>query len=159
MLLGTLANLSPVTRSPSAGASTLASSKTVPTRKSVTAFLAGLDSDQRKDCQSLGKIMRAATGKRAKMWGDSLVGFGSYHYKYASGREGNFFLAGYSPRKRNITVYVMDGFNSHGPLMKKLGAHKTGKSCLYLKRLSDVDLAVLEKLIHNSVEAMRKRYP
>ncbi len=137
----------------------MATPKTTPNKVKVTDFLATLDPDRRKDCKALAKIMRTATGSNAKMWGVAIVGFGNYHYKYASGRAGEFFLAGFSPRKQNLTVYVMDGFDSYGPLMKKLGPHKTGKSCLYLKRLSDVDLATLETLINRSVVAMRKRHP
>lgn len=137
----------------------MAKNKTAETQLSVTEFLAELEPDRRKDCRALAQIMRQATGARAKMWGTSIVGFGRYHYKYESGREGDFFLAGYSPRKNNLTVYVMDGFDQRGPMLKKLGPHKTGKSCLYLKRLSDVDLDVLEQLINSSVKEMRQRYP
>ena len=137
----------------------MATPKTVPTKARVGDFLASLDPDRRKDCKAVAKIMREATGANAKMWGTAIVGFGCYHYKYASGREGDFFLAGFSPRKQNLTIYVMDGFDAYGPLMKKLGPHKTGKSCLYVKRLSDVDLATLEVLITRSVKAMRKKYP
>jgi len=102
--------------------------------------------------------MRKATGKRAKMWGPSIVGYGTYHYKYASGREGDFMIAGFSPRKQSLTVYILAGFGRFESLMSKLGKYKTGKSCLYIKHLSDVDEKVLEKLIAGSVKYMRKNY-
>ena len=103
-------------------------------------------------------MMRKATGKRAKMWGPSIVGFGTYHYKYASGREGDFLMTGFSPRKQALTVYVIPGFEHFETLMKKLGKYKTGKSCLYIKRLSDVDEKILEQLINRSVKYMREHY-
>lgn len=92
------------------------------------------------------------------MWGASIVGYGSYHYKYASGREGDFMVTGFSPRKQALTVYIMPGFSSFKKLMEKLGKYRTGKSCLYIKHLSDIDEKVLEKLIDESVRHMRKRY-
>ena len=92
------------------------------------------------------------------MWGSSIVGYGTYHYKYESGREGDFMLTGYSPRKQALTVYILAGFDRFDPLMKKLGKYKTGKSCLYIKRLSDVDEKVLEQLIDASVKHMRDNY-
>lgn len=137
----------------------MAELKTQPTRASVTEFLAGIDDrQQRADAKKVAAMMRRATGKRAKMWGASIVGYGSYHYRYASGREGDFILTGFSPRKQALTVYIMPGFSSFKKLMEKLGKHKTGKSCLYIKRLSDIDEKVLEKLIDKSVRHMRKRY-
>ena len=137
----------------------MAELKTQPTRASVTEFLAGIDDrQQRADAKKVAAMMRRATGKRAKMWGASIVGYGSYHYKYASGRDGDFMITGFSPRKQALTVYIMPGFSSFKKLMEKLGKYKTGKSCLYIKRLSDVDEKVLEKLIVESVRNMRKRY-
>ena len=137
----------------------MAELKTRPTRVSVTEFLAGIDDrQQRADAKKVAAMMRRATGKRAKMWGASIVGYGSYHYKYASGRKGDFMVTGFSPRKQALTVYIMPGFSSFKKLMKKLGEYKTGKSCLYIKRLSDVDEKVLEILIAESVRHMRKRY-
>ena len=103
-------------------------------------------------------MMRKATGKRAKMWGPSIVGYGTYHYKYASGREGDFLMTGFSPRKQALTVYVIPGFEYFETLMKKLGKYKTGKSCLYIKRLSDVDQEILEQLLIRSVQYMREHY-
>ena len=137
----------------------MAELKTRPTRASVTEFLAGIDDrQQRVDAKKVAAMMRRATGKRAKMWGASIVGYGSYHYKYASGRKGDFMVTGFSPRKQALTVYIMPGFSSFKKLMEKLGKYKTGKSCLYIKRLSDVDEKVLEILIAESVRHMRKRY-
>ena len=95
--------------------------------------------------------MKEVTGSRPKMWGDSIVGFGSCHYKYASGREGDWFVAGFSPRKANLTLYIMAGFSRYKELLAKLGRHKTGKSCLYIKRLADIDLAILRQLVEDSV--------
>ena len=137
----------------------MAELKTRPSRASVTKFLAGIDDrQQRADAKKVAAMMRRATGKRAKMWGASIVGYGSYHYKYASGREGDFMVTGFSPRKQALTVYIMPGFSSFKKLMEKLGKYKTGKSCLYIKRLSDVDEKTLEKLIAESVRNMHKRY-
>jgi hypothetical protein len=99
-----------------------------------------------------------ATGARAKMWGANIVGFGEYHYKYASGREGDFLITGFAPRKQALTVYIISGFKHFESLMSKLGKYKTGKSCLYIKRLSDVDEKVLERLIVRSVKYMRTNY-
>ena len=135
----------------------MAELKTKPTKQSVKKFLDGIDDDQkRKDCKKIATIMRKATGAPAKMWGTSIVGFGSYHYKYASGHEGDWPLTAFAPRSRDVTLFIMSGFKSYGTLMKKLGKHKTGKACLYIKRLSDVDLDVLTELIEKSVEYKRK---
>jgi hypothetical protein len=133
----------------------MAKLKTQKTNASVTAFLKSVaDDERRKDCQTLVRIMKRAVGAEPKMWGSSIVGFGHYHYKYASGRENDWFLAGFSPRKQDLTLYIMAGFDRYDALMGKLGKHKTGKSCLYLKRLADVDVAVLEELISASVKHM-----
>lgn len=133
--------------------------KTKVSKQSVTAFLNGIaDEQKRKDARTVMKLMKAATGKQARMWGDSMVGFGSYHYKYASGREGNWFLTGFSPRKQALTLYIMAGFSGYDGLMKKLGKYKTGKSCLYVKKLEDVDLKVLQELIERSVQHMLRKY-
>ena len=133
----------------------MAKIKTQRTAASVPAFLKSIaDDDRRKDCQTLVRIMKRAVGAEPKMWGSSIVGFGHYHYKYASGRENDWFLAGFSPRKQDLTLYIMAGFDHYDALLAKLGKHKTGKSCLYLKRLADVDVAVLEELISASVKHM-----
>ena len=138
----------------------MAENKTQPTRQSVTAFINAVeDRQKRSDCKKIAAMMRAATGSRAKMWGASIVGFGRYHYKYASGREGEFMITGFSPRAQSLALYIMPGFKEFEPLMKKLGKFKTGKSCLYIKRLSDVDENVLQRLIESSVKRIQKKYP
>ena len=135
----------------------MAELKTKRTEASVDDFIAGIaDEQRREDCRALLAMMKRVTKAPPKMWGASMVGFGSYHYTYASGREGDWFLAGFSPRKQDLTVYVLAGFEDYPELMAKLGKYKTGKSCLYLKRLSDVDAAVLEKLIAVSVKDMKE---
>ena len=137
----------------------MAENKTKATKASVTAFMNAIeDRQKRADARKVAAMMRRATGKRARMWGPSIVGYGTYHYKYESGREGDFMVAGFSPRKQALTVYIMAGFGRFDALLKKLGKYKTGKSCLYIKRLSDVDEAVLEKLIVESVKYRRKNY-
>jgi hypothetical protein len=137
----------------------MAENKTKGNKGGVTAFLNAVDDPRkRSDARKVAAMMRKATGKRARMWGSSIVGFGSYHYKYASGHEGDWALVGFSPRKQNLTVYIMPGFDEFPTLMQKLGKYKTGKSCLYLKKLDDVDEAVLQELIDQSVKVMRKRY-
>jgi hypothetical protein len=133
--------------------------KTRPTRASVTAFMAAIEDRQmRVDAKKVAAMMRRATGKRATMWGPGIVGYGRYHYRYASGREGEFMITGFAPRKQALTVYIMPGFGRFDKLMSKLGKYKTGKSCLYIRRLADIDEAVLERLIRESVEYMHKQY-
>lgn len=133
----------------------MAELKTRPTDKSVTAFLNNIaDEQKRQDCFAILGMMQQATGAAAKMWGDSIVGFGSYHYKYASGREGDWFLVGFSPRKQNLTLYVMAGFSEYDGLLSQLGKHKTGKSCLYIKKLADINQSTLQELITKSVAHM-----
>src|SRR5687768_6629877 len=130
----------------------MAELKTKPTAASVTAFLAGIEDDERRrDCKTLVKLMRAATGARPTMWGPSIVGFGEVHLKYPSGRELDWFQIGFSPRKNDLTLYLGLSLAPVGALLGGLGKHKTGKSCLYLKRLADVDLATLERMIKSSV--------
>ncbi len=138
----------------------MATMKTIKNQDSVSAFIENVEDERkREDCRMLIKIMSQITGSQAAMWGSSIVGFGSYHYRYASGREGDFFLTGFSPRKQNLTVYVMPGFSQYDSLMQKLGKHKVGKSCLYMKKLEDVDIRVLTRLIDESVQEMRRKYP
>jgi hypothetical protein len=105
------------------------------------------------------QLMEEVTGEKPVMWGSSIVGFGSYHYKYASGRQGDMCLTGLSPRKQNLTIYITPGFEHYGELMHKLGKYTAGASCLYLKRLSDIDLNVLRELVKESVAYMRSAYP
>ena len=138
----------------------MSSNKTVETDSSVENFINAVDNEQkRKDSWDLIALMSKITGAEPKMWGKSLVGFGQYHYKYASGREGNFFLTGFSPRKTALTVYIMPGFSAYEEQMARLGPHKTGKSCLYVKNLDVVDREVLEDMISDSVAVMKERYP
>ena len=137
----------------------MATIKTARTTASVSAFLNGIpDARKRSECRSVGKMMREVTGARPHMWGGSIVGYGSYRYRYESGREGSWFLCGYSPRAQNLTIYIMPGFSEFAPLMGKLGKYKTGKSCLYIRSLDEVDKGVLRELIGRSVEVMRSRY-
>ena len=127
----------------------MAELKTKVTRASAEKFLEGIkDEKKREDCFQLLKIMKKATKAEPKMWGTSIIGFGDYHYVYASGREGDWFLTGFSPRAQNLTLYMMGGFDAS--TLKKLGKYKTGKGCLYIKRLSDVDQKVLRDMITNS---------
>ena len=137
----------------------MAELKTKKTSASVTTYLNAIsDKRKRADCKAIAKMMRDATGNRAAMWGGSIVGYGSYDYKYASGHEGSWAICGFSPRAKNITVYIMPGFSKFEKLMKKLGNYKTGKSCLYIKKLEDVDQKVLKDLITGSVKEMRRMY-
>jgi hypothetical protein len=137
----------------------MAKNKTVATENSVAEFIASIDDEQkRRDSEEMIALMRGVTGHEPRMWGSSLVGFGSYHYRYESGREGDFFLTGFSPRKTALTIYVMPGFTRYGKLMKTLGPHSTGKSCLYVKNLDAIDRAVLEEIVRNSVSHMREKY-
>ncbi len=136
----------------------MAELKTKRTARSVEGFLRGVEDDERqKDCRALVALMKQATGAQPEMWGPSIVGFGSYHYKYASGREADWFVAGFSPRKQNLTLYIMSGFKGAEGLLQKLGKHTTGSSCLYIKSLADVDNAALRKLVERSVAEVRKR--
>ena len=122
--------------------------KTVPNKESVEGFLASVaDERRRADAEELCELMTKATGATPVMWGPSIVGFGSYHYRYATGREGDSMAVGFSPRKQALTLYLPQGFAAHEALLAKLGQHTTGKGCLYIKRLSDVDKATLRKLI------------
>lgn len=137
----------------------MAGNKTVANETSVDAFIDSVaDERKRADSRELIELMRTITGSGPKMWGSSLVGFGQYHYTYASGREGDFFITGFSPRKTALTVYVMPGFDRYKDQLERLGPHKTGKSCLYLKNLDAVDRDVLEEIISDSVQHMREKY-
>jgi len=131
----------------------MAELKTQKTRASVAKFLASIeDEKRRKDSRAVLKMMKEITGDKPEMWGPAIIGFGSYHYTYASGREGDWFLTGFSPRKQALTLYIMSGFSKYDALLKKLGKFKTGKACLYIKKLEDVHLPTLEELIRRSVE-------
>jgi hypothetical protein len=133
--------------------------KTKKNTKSVDKFLKSVeDENKRKDCYSVIEIMRKITKSEPSMWGTSIVGFGSYHYKYASGHEGDMCITGFSPRKQSLTIYIMAGFKRYPELMKKLGKYKTGSSCLYIKKLSDIDIKVLKELVKESVKYLKEKY-
>ena len=137
----------------------MAENKTKPTKARVSDFLAAVDNPNRRaDAKKVAAMMRRATGKRATMWGDSMVGYGRYSYRYDSGCSGEWMLTGFAPRKQNLVVYIMPGFEPFEKHMARLGKYKTGRSCLYINKLEDVDEKVLEKLITDSVKLMRKRY-
>jgi len=134
--------------------------KTKPTRVSVARHIAAMANDeQRSDAQRLVVLMRKVTKEDPRMWGPTIVGFGSYHYKYPSGHEGDSALAAFAARGRELVVYIAEGFESRDALLDKLGKHKTGKVCVYIRRLADVDLKVLEQLVSRSVAEMKRRYP
>lgn len=131
--------------------------KTKPTDQSVDDFLKKVENPRRReDSFKILKLMKEITQEEPVMWGNSIVGFGSYHYKYASGREGDWLTTGFSPRKQALTLYIMDGFEKYDPLLKKLGKHKTGMSCLYIDKLDDVNIPVLKELISESVKYVKK---
>ncbi len=135
----------------------MADNKTKKNRKSVRKFLDAVEPEhRRKDAWELCKLMESLTGEKPCLWGDSIVGFGDYHYEYQSGRKGEWFLSGFSPRKASLTLYIMAGFSLYDDLMDKLGKFKTGRSCLYVNRLNDIDRKVLRRLIKASVSQMRK---
>lgn len=126
----------------------------------VNAFIDTVEDERRReDARRVLAMMEKITRRPARMWGSSIVGFGSYHYTYASGRTGDWMITGFSPRKTALTLYIMAGFSRHEELLSRLGKFKTGKSCLYVKRLDDVDQKVLAQLIRASVAHMRKTYP
>ena len=134
--------------------------KTVPTGVSVASYLDAIrDSARRQDCEVLVELMSRMVGAPPVMWGPGIVGFGSYHYRYDSGREGDFCVLGFASRKGDISLYVMAGFDGMEALLGKLGRHKTGKACLYVRKLADIDLKVLEELLQASVAATLQRHP
>ena len=134
----------------------MAEPKTKPTKESVKDFLNRIpEAERREDCFAVAKMMEEITGEKPTMWGPSIVGFGTYRYQYASGRKGDWPIAAFSPRKQDLTVYLMMGFERHHELMEKLGKHSTGKSCLYIKRLSDIHVPTLKKLIKTSIKDLK----
>lgn len=138
----------------------MAEPKTKPTDEKVEHFLNKLtDEQKRKDSFVILELMKQVTKCEPQMWGTSIVGFGTYRYKYASGKEADWPMAGFSPRKQNLTVYLMPGFEKYDDLMKKLGKHSSSKVCLYVKRLSDINIPTLKKLISESYKYMKKKYP
>jgi hypothetical protein len=133
----------------------MAELKTKLNNKSVTKFLDSVnDEKKRKDCYAILEVMQKVTKEEPKMWGDSIIGFGSYHYKYESGRERDWFLAGISPRKQNISVYLMGGFRLFDDLLKKLGKYKASKGCLYINSFEDIDQKVFKELVTKSVKKL-----
>jgi len=135
----------------------MAEQKTKPTNQSVTDFLNKIpEPERRADCFEVARIMEEITGEKPTMWGPSIVGFGSYRYKYASGREGDWPMTSFSPRKKDLTLYIMMGFEKHADLMEKLGKHSSSKSCLYIKRLSDVHIPTLKKLIKIGLKDLKE---
>lgn len=131
----------------------MAELKTKPTGESVQDFLNSIeDEKKRQDSYAILELMKEVTGDSPQMWGDSIIGFGSYHYRYASGREGDWFLTGFSPRKQNLTLYIMAGFDQYEDLLKDLGKFKTGKSCLYINKIEDINLQTLKKLVMLSAD-------
>ena len=138
----------------------MAENKTKPTAVSVTAFIAAItDPVKRSEAKALVKLMQSASGEKPKMWGPSIIGFGSYHYKYDTGREGDMPLIGFSPRKAATVLYGMNAASDSAALHEKLGKHTAGKGCLYIKKLDDIDQKALKTLIAKSVAAARQRHP
>jgi hypothetical protein len=136
----------------------MAELKTKVNEASVNKFLNSVaDKQKREDSFVILELMKKITKYEPKMWGSSIVGFGAYHYKYESGREGDICLIGFSPRKQNLTLYIMSGFSKYADLMKKLGKYKTGKACLYINKLDDIDMKVLKELINESVKTLKNK--
>jgi hypothetical protein len=138
----------------------MAELKTRPTDRDVTAFLNSIDDEQRRrDCLAVAALMEEVSQAPPRLWGETIVGFGSYRYTYASGRAGDWMLTGFSPRKQNLTLYIMSGFEQYDGLLARLGKHKVGTSCLYIKRLADIDLPTLRELVERSVAHIRATNP
>lgn len=134
--------------------------KTRPTTADVDAFIDAVENDQRRqDARELLTMMQEITGEQPRLWGPSIIGFGEYHYRYDSGREGDFMRTGFAPRKQNLAVYIIPGFEPFQDLLNRLGKYKTGKSCLYINKLDDVDREVLRELIAESFDHMNRKYP
>ena len=138
----------------------MAENKTQPTKADVIAYIESVtDEQQRADAHAITAMMARLSGEPAKMWGPSIIGFGSYHYKYDSGREGDSLRIGFSPRKGQTVLYLIDGYAGKEAQLARLGKHKLGKSCLYIKRLSDVDVGVLEEMVIETLAYMAAKYP
>jgi hypothetical protein len=138
----------------------MAEIKTKQTKQSVEKFLNSVeDESRRKDCFTVLELMKKVTKEKPVIWGNGVIGFGTYHYKSQSGQEGDWFITGFSPRKQNLTIYIIAGFKKYPDLLQKLGKYKiSGGSCLYLKKLSDIDLSVLKQLVTESVKFMKEKY-
>lgn len=138
----------------------MAELKTKPNNQSVDDFLHAIpDVNAKQDCLQICNLMQQVTGQEPQMWGTGIVGFGSYHYKYSTGQEGDWMLTGFAPRKQNLTLYFMSGFEPLAPMLNKLGKYKTGKSCLYINKLSDIDEEVLKEMLAASVQWLKEKYP
>jgi len=134
--------------------------KTQPTKASVDAFLSSVEPEQKRiDAQHLDQLFQRVTGYQPVMWGTSIIGYGKYHYRYESGREGDFLATGFSPRKANFAVYIMPGYTDFGYILQRLGKFKLGKSCLYFNKLADLDLEVLSTLVKAGLEDLDTRWP
>lgn len=139
---------------------TKAQNKTRVTAIDPAGFIASIDHPTRRaDAEALDRLFRRVTGFLPRMWGPTMIGYGQYHYRYDSGREGDFLATGFSPRRANLSIYILPGYADFGPILSRLGKHRTGKSCLYVNRLADIDLAVLEELIRAGLEDLGRRWP
>lgn len=137
-----------------------AQNKTLGTDASVDDFLSTITPEKKQlDSQALDALFRRITGWNPVMWGPSMIGYGSYHYRYESGREGDFLATGFAPRKANLSIHIMPGYQDYSAILDRLGKHKIGKSCLYLNKLADVDMDVLEELIRTGLDDLAKKYP
>jgi len=138
----------------------MTANKTQPTPEDVEAFLDAVEPERRReDAQTLNALFQRATGWSPVMWGPSMIGYGQYHYRYESGREGDFLATGFSPRKTSLSIYIMPGYGEYGAILDRLGKHKTGKSCLYVTKLADVDLDVLAELIQAGLDDLGRKWP
>lgn len=138
----------------------MAQNKTQPTNASVASYLSGLAPERKRDeARQLDVLFQKVTGFTPVMWGPSIIGYGRYHYRYASGREGAFLATGFAPRKANFSIYIMPGYTDFSDILVGLGKHKTGKSCLYINKLADIDLTVLEELIRAGLKDLDQRWP
>lgn len=138
----------------------MAENKTQPTDATVADFIAAVDHPTRRaDAEALDAMFRRITGWAPQMWGPTIIGYGSYHYKYETGREGDFLATGFSPRKANLSIYVMPGYEDFSEELSRLGKHKMGKSCLYINKLADVDMAVLEEIVREGLVRLGQKYP
>lgn len=137
----------------------MAELKTQPSEQDIDTFLAAVEDEKRReDCRTVVALMAEVTGEAPRLWGGSMIGFGSYHYVYDSGREGDWFLTGVSPRKQSLTLYILPGHERYPDLMERLGRCRTGKSCIYVKSLEDIDTEVLRELVERSVRHLRETY-
>ncbi|RKR00448.1 DUF1801 domain-containing protein [Maricaulis maris] len=138
----------------------MAENKTQPSATSASEFIASIENPTRRaDAETMLAMMQRITGWQPRMWGPSIIGFGEYHYKYESGREGDFMRTGFSPRKANLVLYIMPGYADYSDKLARLGKHKIGKSCLYINKLADIDMAVLEEIIEAGLDDMARKYP